>query len=262
MKYIDFDSLKNRLESLKGAFNDPKKPFRYIMLEGFFKPEMVELIHDNYPALTDGDWGGITYLNQNNKFARSKFEKETIFDEIMAEMNSEEFRKWLENISGIEGILGDDELLGAGLHQSVNGAFLNVHVDYNVHPTTKYHRRMNVLIYMNKEWKDEYEGHLELWDLTGGKMNMIEKIAPTLNRCVIFETTEISFHGHPKPLNTPPGINRKSIAAYYYSVSRPENEVAAAHNTIYVNTEGAAGSIKRLNSGVKAFLERINIKKD
>jgi hypothetical protein len=93
-------------------------------------------------------------------------------------------------------------------------------------------------------------------------MDLIGKFAPILNRCVIFETSEISFHGHPKPLNAPEGINRKSIATYYYTVDRPAEQTAAEHNTIYVNTEGAVGSIKRFNSGVKAFLERINIGKD
>ena len=149
-------------------------------------------------------------------------------------------------------------MFGGGLHQSIKGAYLNVHVDYNIHPTTQFHRRLNVIIYMNKDWKDEYEGHLELWDLTENKQELIGKFAPAYNRCVIFETNEISFHGHPKPLNAPNGINRKSIATYYYTETRSENEIAEKHNTIYVNTEGLNGSVKRLSSGVKAFLERIN----
>jgi hypothetical protein len=261
MKYIDFEGLSERLESIKADFNDPKKPFRYVMFEGFFYPGKADIIHDSYPTIKDGKWDGTTYIDQKNKFAKTKFEKDSIFDEVFAEMNSEVFTKWLGQISGIEDILGDEELFGGGLHQSVKGAFLNVHVDYNIHPTTKYHRRINVLVYMNKDWKDEYEGHLELWDLSGEEMHLIGKFVPILNRCVIFETSEISFHGHPKPLNTPEGINRKSLATYYYTSSRPKNETAAEHNTIYVNTEGAVGSIKRFNSGVKAFLERINIGK-
>ena len=145
----------------------------------------------------------------------------------------------------------------AGLHQSVAGAFLNVHVDYNYHPKTKYHRRLNVLVYMNKDWKDKYEGHLELWDTTDGKRERISRIAPEFNRCVIFETNEISYHGHPKALKTPPDVNRKSLATYYYTKTRPEHEIALDHNTVHMNTEGAAGQIKRLQSGVKAFFERI-----
>jgi Rps23 Pro-64 3,4-dihydroxylase Tpa1-like proline 4-hydroxylase len=117
-----------------------------------------------------------------------------------------------------------------------------------------------VIVYLNKDWKDEYEGHLELWDLTQGMQKLIGRFAPTFNRCVIFETNEISFHGHPKQLNTPVGVNRKSIATYYYTKTRPESEVASEHNTIYVNTEGISGQVKRLSSGAKALLERVNRK--
>ncbi len=115
---------------------------------------------------------------------------------------------------------------------------------------------------MNKDWKDEYEGHLELWDFTdknNGKL--LDRYAPLFNRCVIFETNEISYHGHPKPLKTPKGVSRKSLAAYYYTKTRNENEIAPEHNTIYVNTEGIFGQIKRFQSGVIAFLERIKILK-
>jgi hypothetical protein len=262
MSYINFESLNERLESIKKDFNDPAKPFRYVMFENFFYPDKAETIYDSYPSITDGKWDSTTYVDQKNKFAKTKFEEGSVLKNVFEEMNSKTLTQWLEQITGIKDILGDEELFGGGLHQSVKGAFLNVHVDYNIHPTTKYHRRMNVLVYMNKDWKEEYEGYLELWDLSGGKMNQIARIAPAFNRCVIFETSEISFHGHPKPLNAPSGINRKSLATYYYTVDRPANEIASEHNTIYVNTEGATGQLKRFNSGVKAFLERININKE
>ncbi|MBS1595903.1 MAG: 2OG-Fe(II) oxygenase [Bacteroidetes bacterium] len=261
MEYIDMESLQSRLDGIRADFNDPAKPFRYVMFENFFYPAKADLIYQNYPAITDGKWDGTTYVDQKNKFAKTKFEAGSVLDTVFREMNSVDFTGWLEQVTGIPAILGDEELFGGGLHQSIAGAFLNVHVDYNIHPTTKYHRRMNVLVYMNKDWKDEYEGHLELWDLSNGQMNQIAKIAPLFNRCVIFETSEVSFHGHPKPLNTPAGINRKSIATYYYTADRPADQIAAEHNTIYVNTEGATGQLKRFNSGVKAFLERININK-
>ena len=111
---------------------------------------------------------------------------------------------------------------------------------------------------MNKNWKDKYEGHLELWDFVNHKNGKrIEKISPVFNRAVIFETNEISFHGHPHKLNTPDGINRKSIATYYYTKTRPENEVASEHNTVYKNVNGLNGGINRFKNGLKALFERI-----
>ncbi len=260
MELINFDSLKERQPSIKNDYQS-KKPFRYVMFENFFSTEQAELIYKNYPSIENGKWDGTTYLDQKNKFQKTKFEANSVMDKVFKELNSPQFLSWLQDVTEIEEeLIGDDELFGGGLHQSTNGAFLNVHVDYNIHPKTKFHRRLNVLVYMNKDWMDEYEGHLELWDLSQGDKVLLGQYAPAFNRCVIFETNEISFHGHPKPLNTPKEINRKSIATYYYSKSRPEHEIASDHNTIYVNTEGISGQVKRFSSGVKAFLERINKK--
>ncbi len=257
MKYINFEKLIENKSELKKEFNS-KKPFRYIQIENFFKDEYIEEIHDSYPEIVDGKWDGKTYLDQKNKFQKTKFEKDSLFDLVFGELNSSDFLNWLSELMEIETeLIADPELFGGGLHQSINGAFLNIHVDYNFHPTTNYHRRLNVIVYMNKDWKDSFGGELELWDLSGGKKKLLTKIAPTINRCVIFETNEISFHGHPNVIKTPPNINRKSIATYYYSKTRPSNEIASTHNTIYVNTQGLKGNLKKISSGVKAILERV-----
>lgn len=257
MEFIDINNLNERLSTIQADYQ-AKKPFRYVVFENFFLAEQAELIYQNYPSISNDSWDGVTYLDQQNKFWKNKFEKGSLLDRVMQELNSEIFLHWLQQVTEIEApILGDADLFGGGLHQSINGAFLNVHVDYNIHPKTKQHRRLNVLVYMNKDWKDEYEGHLELWDLAKGKKERIAKIAPTFNRCVIFETNEVSYHGHPKHLKTPSGISRKSIATYYYTDTRPEAETSKEHNTLYVNTEGTYGSFKRLNTGIKAFFERV-----
>jgi len=260
MEFIDLENLNRRLSQIKQDFQS-KKPFHYVVFEDFFRAEKAEEIYGSYPAITnDGEWDGTTYVDQKNKFQKTKFETESTFDRVFKELNSSEFLQWVEQVTEIKDIIADDDLFGGGLHQSIKGAFLNVHIDYNLHPETRFHRRLNVLVYMNKDWKDEYEGRLELWDLSNGNSNLLDKISPTFNRCVIFETNEVSFHGHPKPLNTPEGINRKSIATYYYTETRLDHEIAAEHNTLYVNTDGVKGQVKRFSSGVKAFLERVNKK--
>jgi Rps23 Pro-64 3,4-dihydroxylase Tpa1-like proline 4-hydroxylase len=232
------------------------KPFRYTMFEGFFNPSAAEQILAKYPSIRDGKWDGTTYVDQKNKFQKTQFDGDTVLEQVFVELNSKEFVVWLEEVTGIRDLNGDAELFGGGLHQSIAGAFLNVHVDYNIHPRTQFHRRLNVLIYMNKNWKEEYEGHLELWDLSNNGKTLLARISPQFNRCVIFETNEVSYHGHPRPLKTPPDVNRKSIATYYYTKDRPEHELAKEHNTIYVNTEGMGGQVKRVVSGWKALLER------
>ncbi|MBD1108957.1 2OG-Fe(II) oxygenase [Pelagibacterales bacterium SAG-MED50] len=260
MKFIDINRLLYLRDDLNKEFQS-KSPFRYLVFDNILLEEAAESIHDSYPRVIDGAWDKKTYLDQNNKFHKRNFENNSLIQKVFDELNSKSFLEWLNFITNIEEpLIADPELFGGGLHQSINGAFLNVHVDYNFHPKTKYHRRINVLIYMNKNWKDEYEGHLELWEINESKQTLLKKISPKFNRCVIFETNEVSFHGHPKPLNIPDGMSRKSLATYYYTKTRPSSEISHDHNTIYVNTEGSKGNIKRFKSGVKSFLERINKK--
>jgi hypothetical protein len=254
--FIDYDRLQAHMTDLKAQWNDPQKPFRYLVYDGFFKPEAAEQILAAYPDVTTGNWDGTTYINQKNKFALTKFGEEyPLLQQVFDEFNGGRFLHFVEDITSIQELLGDDELFGGGLHQSVTGAFLDVHVDFNYHQTTKYHRRMNAIVYMNKNWRDEYNGHLELWDMNAKKQ--LENVSPLFNRCVIFETNEVSFHGHPKPLAAPGGLTRKSLAVYYYTRERPAHEIAGEHNTVYVNTEGTGGLFKNLKSGLKAAVERV-----
>ncbi|MCS7018655.1 MAG: 2OG-Fe(II) oxygenase [Cytophagales bacterium] len=257
MELIDYQLLESRKDALKAQWL-AAKPFHYVVFENFFKPEAAELILQHYPDVTQQGWEHTTYINQKNKFVMTEFEPGSILQQTFDELNGKKLLTIVEYITGIQDLIADPQLFGGGLHQSTKGAFLDVHVDFNYHPQTHYHRRMNILVYMNKDWKPEYNGYLELWDMSTKKQ--IEYIEPKFNRCVIFETNEISFHGHPKPLNTPPHVSRKSIAAYYYTKTRPESEIAADHNTIYVNTEGAQGLVKNFLSGIKALGERIKNK--
>ena len=136
----------------------------------------------------------------------------------------------------------DLSLKGAGIHRILNNGYLQFHTDFNtyyknnVKRDKKIHldRRINLLLYMNPEWKDEYNGHLMLCDKD--KKQCVKKILPILNRCVIFNTTNRSIHGHPKPLNVPPGIERNSIAIYYYTKNDRDGvdfEGDKPHSTIW-----------------------------
>ncbi|MBB6610292.1 2OG-Fe(II) oxygenase [Pontibacter sp. Tf4] len=261
MHYINLDFLKQQLSALTEKYR-AQQPFRFVVIDGFLKPDAAATLLEAYPATTDGVWDNTTYIDQQNKFQKTRFEKGDVFDQVFGELNSETFLDWLQQLTGIEEpLIADESLFGGGLHQSTNGAFLNVHVDYNVHPATKYYRRLNVLVYLNKNWEENYGGYLELWALTEGHNRLMTSIAPSFNRCVIFETNEISYHGHPKKLNVPDGVTRKSLATYYYTLTRPVAEQAPEHNTIFVNTEGISGQVKRFRSGLKAALERINKRK-
>jgi hypothetical protein len=148
--------------------------------------------------------------------------------------------------------MGDADLIGGGLHQIEAGGFLDVHVDFNFHPKKRLHRRMNLLIYLNPAWNDAWEGHLELWDMD--RKQQLERVAPLLNRAVLFETNEVSFHGHPKVLKTPPGQFRRSMALYYYTETR--DQVAPEHNTLYRYTS-LADYPKVARATARALIDRL-----
>ena len=125
------------------------------------------------------------------------------------------FMAYLERITGISPLYADADLNGGGLHEIHEGGYLNVHVDFNFHPKNKQHRRLNLIVYLNERWEDAWGGHLELWPADFSAV--AGSIAPLANRMVLFETSEVSYHGHPVPLAPPPGVTRKSMAVYYYS---------------------------------------------
>src|SRR3712207_1690584 len=157
---------------------------------------------------------------------------------LLAELNSATFIDFLERLTGIDGLIPDPHFEGGGLHQIEPGGHLKVHADFNRHPRMDLERRLNVLIYLNRDWKDEYGGAFELWneDMT----ECAERVMPYFNRCVVFSTTSTSYHGHPEPLACPEGMTRKSVALYYYSKDRPASERSEGHNTLFKARPGEA----------------------
>ena len=113
---------------------------------------------------------------------------------------------------------------------------MKVHVDFNKHKKMHLDRRLNLLIYLNKDWQEEYGGHFELWnqEMTGCE----KKVLPIFNRCVIFNTSDFSYHGHPNPLDCPEDRTRKSLALYYYSNGRPAEEISEKHTTVFKERPG------------------------
>src|SRR5204863_6284010 len=129
----------------------------------------------------------------------------------------------------IEGLIPDPYLFGGGLHQIERGGVLSVHADYNFHPVMHVDRRLNLLVYLNESWDPSWGGDLELWDRD--MRRAVKTIEPVAGRCVIFGTTDFSYHGHPDPLTCPPEVTRRSLALYYYTNGRPAHEVDPSRNT-------------------------------
>lgn len=130
----------------------------------------------------------------------------------------------LEILTGETGLIPDPYLYGGGIHSTLNSGFLKMHTDFNWHQRLRLHRRLNVLIYLNKEWDKSWGGGLELAEMRNGKLCTELSVSPDFNKTVIFTTTNSSFHGHPSPMKLPPGVARNSIALYYYLSEKPEDD--------------------------------------
>jgi len=237
MKALLSDEFANKLEQLakeKAAEYQNNKPFSHIYFDDFLPLEAVEAALDEFPQPKQLPWNEFNNPNER-KLAFDAVEKlPAPIRDILYFLNSRPMVQFLEVLTGIQGVIPDPYFVGGGLHQIKPGGKLGVHADFNWHEKLKLDRRINVLIYLNKDWKEEYGGHFELWnhDMTQAE----QKILPVFNRCAIFSTTDYSFHGHPTPLSCPPDRTRKSIATYYYSNGRPEEEVSDSHTTIFKET--------------------------
>jgi Rps23 Pro-64 3,4-dihydroxylase Tpa1-like proline 4-hydroxylase len=135
--------------------------------------------------------------------------------EILDSLLSPEFIEFLERLTGIQGLMGDPTHALAGLHVNPPGAFQALHRDFRRHPATHTYHRINVLVFLNSNWKEEYGGELELWP--GDRSACGQRIRPLAGRLVIFETTPTSYHAIPDPVRCPPGRARLSLASYYYT---------------------------------------------
>jgi len=207
-------------------------PFAHAVIDDFLPPAMLAAAIAGFPSAVDPIWqvfrtGAENLKGQSRDLARV----DGALRAILEAANGAPFLGFLERLTGIAGLLGDDGYSGGGLHQTRRGGHLSLHVDYNYHPVTRWDRRLNALLYLNPDWDDDWGGHLELWD--ADVTRCARRIAPIANRLVVFSTGETSWHGHPSPLAAPADIVRRSIATYYYSIGRPEEERAPDHNTVF-----------------------------
>ncbi len=114
---------------------------------------------------------------------------------------------------------------------------LDPHVDFNFDQSEQLHRRLNLIVYLNKDWRAEWGGGLEIHsNPRRPEENQIRTYNPIFNRAVLFETNEYSWHGFPK-ITLPEDkrhLSRKSISIYLYTKDRPAEEIAPRHATFYV----------------------------
>jgi Rps23 Pro-64 3,4-dihydroxylase Tpa1-like proline 4-hydroxylase len=221
------------------------KPYPHIVIDDFLKPEIAQQAYEKFPPY---DLFKRKYKGLNEKKAEgSNLEDfDPLYRAICNELASPEMYKWIQKVTHInEEVLMTDDAVGRGLHQGGPGSFLDVHIDFNIHAKNNMHRRLNILIYLNKNWKEEYGGGLEMWNSDVSKMEKC--VLPMFNRCLIFETNEISYHGYGR-INIPEGETRKSIYGYYYTHERAN--AVPYHDTVF-KARPEEGKLKQVQTDAK-----------
>jgi Rps23 Pro-64 3,4-dihydroxylase Tpa1-like proline 4-hydroxylase len=206
-------------------------PFPHTVIDGFLKPEAADALAACFP--TPDDPMGWDHYGAENYEVKMSSAREELFPaplrQAIHDLNSGVFIRFLEELTGIEHLLPDPHLAGGGLHLTRRGGHLGIHADFNWHERLQAHRRINLLIYLTPGWAESWGGALELWDRKAVACERV--VEPLFNRAAIFDTTSDSFHGH--PTHWAADANRRSIALYYYTTSRPESELRSPHNTLY-----------------------------
>jgi len=212
------------------------QPFPHIVIDNFLPPSILNGVIDDFKNHNNWGWDNSNYSKDHqvkkffspwNNDGDATLPINTKL--ILNYFNSPDVISMLEKLTGIEGLIADPTLLGGGMHKIESGGKLSIHADSRKHAVTNNYRRINLLVYLNKDWNKEWGGSLQLWDKD--MTTMVQDIQPLFNRVVIFNTGADTYHGHPHPLNTPNGMSRISLALYYYTKETPdtdENNVTSA----------------------------------
>jgi Rps23 Pro-64 3,4-dihydroxylase Tpa1-like proline 4-hydroxylase len=244
-------------------------PVPNFCIDNFLEESFANSVADAYPTYEDAIKVGQSFSAVNEK-GKVQLTDSSAFAEPIAELNrtlsSPEFLDVLSYVFDMPNLLPDAELVGGGIHQTGPRGHLDVHVDFNYIAERELHRRLNILIYFNRGWKPEYGGNIELWD---EEVKVCpQSFSPIFNRCVVFETNEISFHGV-TAVKCPPGMARKSFAAYYYTKEAPAHWNGVSHSTIFkarpdevlkgnvmMPLERAGNRLRSVFSGIKSGIKK------
>lgn len=216
-------------------------PYPHIVIDNFLPDSVINWLSDSFPKPDPSK--DRNFLNPKVEFRKRQVLWESFIPEhltFFGFMNSAPVLKFLESLTGIPGLIGDPYFAGGGFHEISTGGRLGLHADFRIHPVLKCQRRLNLLIYLNKDWDPDFGGELEIWDQN--LQNCCHAIAPLFNRAVVFNTDERSYHGHPEPLNCPEGITRRSVALYYYTAEVAEG--TPANGTMFVPKPDDPSDIK------------------
>ena len=212
MYSLDLDRLRGIARERHRDFTQAH-PFPHVVIDDLLRPEVARAFVDEFGG-TSGEWIFYHHVNERKRGFNDVSRMGPVSQKVVADLNSPEFLEVMTTLTGLPGLLADPALEGGGLSDIVPGGYVNVHTDFLSHPDERtWNRRLNLLIYLNEPWSEADGGHLELWDVD--VTTPVQRIVPTFNRCVLFDTNATSFHAV-ATVSCPEGRTRQSIGLYYF----------------------------------------------
>lgn len=221
-----------------GADYAAARPFPHVALVDLWREEVLDRIDREFPEPGRRDWLRWESEHESKETSKGIENLSPFTQEVFRQLNAEPFLKIVRSITGLSDLVPDPTFFGAGLHEAFRGGWLDIHSDYLRHPHLPLARRVNLLVYLNRGWKPEWSGDLELWDAARERREA--HYAPVFNRTVIFGTTRQALHGHPTPLSCPVGRSRRLMSVYYWSADPALFDQTP--DVIWLNARGRAGT--------------------
>jgi hypothetical protein len=213
------------------------KPFRHVAIDDFLLPDRGESLLRDFPVFDERRATNELGMIGRKAVVENVSDVSPFYRTFYEYINSEAFLDVMSRLTGIDGLIADKTLFGGGTHNNLSGQGLDVHIDFNIDERNMLHRRINLLVYLNKEWEEAWGGAIELHsDPRNAAVDEMTSFLPLFNRAVIFETNEYSWHGFQR-ITLPADkqhLSRKSFSIYLYTKDRPAEEVVAPHTTFYV----------------------------
>lgn len=242
----DFDELFRRYSTAS--------PYPWISIDNFLKPDFADALAASYPSYEDALGLGREFKAINETKKTQVVDSQKYPAPVLQVHQLFASDAWLELVSkltGIPNVLADPDMNGGGMHLYASGALLDVHVDFNYVEKKQWHRRLNILLFLNKNWQSDWGGQFEIWNSDVSELGAA--LEPVFNRCVLFETSEMSYHGVRK-VQCPEQVTRNSFAAYYYTKEAPAGWDGSTHSTVFIARPDE--KIKRLLMPLEKYYRR------
>ena len=219
-------------------------PFPHLVIEGLFNPALLELVREEFDGHAAEAWKDVKSgyeSTRRSQLGAALGPASQIYFNIL---ESGWFTRWLSEVTATPYLLTDPQRFGGGLHESQVGGAFAIHRDFNYHPHVGLKNEMVCITYLNHDWQDAWGGVLELWNAKDGQCQA--RVRPEFGHTLILPHGPASFHGHPGPLCPPEGVQRRSVAAYFYTSPRAGRQDPEEAVSIFMHTRRADRAKKAL----------------